>query len=108
MHWEGVVPAVVSAGLGAGGATLLAAIVQVVGRKSESRASAANLITGAASSLAQQQSDTITRLEKRVDRQAKVILSLTEVLEELLPQLRLGPTEQAKLRKAVAAARMAV
>jgi len=108
MHWEGVVPAVVSAGLGAGGATLLAAIVQVVGRKSESRASAANLITGAASSLAQQQSDTITRLEKRVDRQAKAILSLTEVLEELLPQLKLGPTEQAKLRKAVAAARMAV
>lgn len=108
MSENSLIPVIISGGFGAGTATIVSAVIQTWGRKSESRANAADLIAQAAGSLASRQGETILRLEKRVDRQATAIAALTAVLDELLPQLRLSDPEQAKLRKAVSAAKLAM
>ena len=106
--WAGIVPALVSGGFGAGIAAIAVAVIQMVGKKSESRATAADLITDAAGSLAQRQAETISRLEIRIDRQGSAIIGLTAVLDELLPKLNLDAEEQKKLRGAINAAKMAL
>ena len=106
--WETVIPALVSGGFGAGLATIATALIQTLGKKSESRASAVDLITDAAGTLASRQGETIARLEARVERQAKAIVALTNTLDELLPQVPLSDPERDKLRKAMSVARLAV
>lgn len=106
--WDAIVPAIVSGGLGAGLAAIATALIQTWGRRAESRATAADLITDAAGALAARQGETILRLETRVARQARAIAALTAVLDEMLPQVPLSDPERARLRKAIMAAKMAV
>ena len=109
MAWDAVVPALVSGGFGAGVATIVVAGIQVWGKKSESRATAADLITDAAGSLASRQAETISRLESRIDRQARAIITLTTVLDEILPQLRgLPDLERKTLHEAISSAKLAL
>lgn len=107
-HWGSIVPALVSGGFGAGTAAIIVAIIQTIGKRSESRATAADLITDAASNLAQRQSDVIERLERRLDRQTEAIIALTTALDDLLPQLVVGDEERARLHKAIRNAKLAL
>lgn len=107
MNESTLIPAIISGGLGAGIATVAVAVIQTWGKKSESRAHAVDLITDAAGALAARQGETIDRLEKRVDRQARAIVALTSVLDDLLPRVVLGEEERAKLHKAINAAKLA-
>lgn len=100
--------AVVSGGLGAAAATVLAAGIQVWGKRGESRATAADLISEAAGALASRQSETIGRLEARIDRQTQAIIALTAILDELLPQIAVDDSEKTKLRAAIHAAKLAL
>jgi len=106
--WDAAIPALISGGFGAGVATISVALIQTWGRKSESRANAADLITDAAGALAVRQGETIVRLESRVDRQAYAIIQLTAVLDELLPHLDLTVVERSKLAKVVNVAKLAL
>lgn len=106
--WEQVIPALISGGFGAGLATVVTALVQTLGKKAESRANAADLITDAAGNLAARQAETIARLEARVERQAKAISALTAVLDEMLPSLPMDAPARQRLHKAVMAAKVAV
>lgn len=106
--WDSVIPALVSGGFGAGLATIIAAWIQAWSKKGEARASAADLITDAAGTLASRQAETISRLEARVERQAKAILMLTETLDELLPSIPISDGARARLHKAYTAAKLAV
>lgn len=96
------------AGLGAGLGSIGAAIVSSRSGKGEARAHAADMISNAASVLADQQSETIERLVTQNDRMRKAIILLTDVMDDLLPQLALPKTELAKLKKATNAAKLAV
>lgn len=107
-HQDAIIPAIVSGGFGAGLATIIVAVIQAIGKKSESRANAADLITDAAGALAARQSETISRLELRIDRQATAIIALTAVLDELLPNLELDTKEKRKLATAIRAAKLAL
>lgn len=100
--------ALVSGGLAAAIAAISVAMIQTFGKKSESRAHAADLITDAAGSLACRQSDTIDRLEKRVDRQTRAILALTAVLDDMLPKVVLSDPERVKLQRAITAAKLSL
>ena len=80
--WDAIVPAIVSGGLGAGLAAVATALIQMWGRKAESRATAADLITDAAGALAARQGETILRLETRVARQAKAIAEVKKMMVE--------------------------
>lgn len=106
--WDLVIPALVSGGFGAGLATVATALIQTWGKKGESRATAANLISDAAGALAARQSETIARLEARVDKQYTAIVALTSVIDELLPQVTLTEEQLQRLHKAVTAAKMAL
>ncbi len=106
--WETIIPALVSGGFGAGLATIVTALIQTWSKKGESRASAADLITDAAGTLAARQGETIARLEARVERQAKAIMALTSALDELLPSLPVTESERARLHKACVTAKLAV
>lgn len=106
--WGSVVPALVSGGFGAGLATVVVAVIQTLSKKSESRATAAELITDAAGTLAAQQGETILRLEARIERQATAIVALTAILDEMLPQVPLPDPDRKRLHKAVMAAKLAV
>lgn len=106
--WEQVIPALISGGFGAGLATMVTAVIQTLGKKAESRANAADLITDAAGNLAARQAETIARLEARVERQATAISALTVVLDEMLPELPIDARSRQKLHKAVMAAKLAI
>lgn len=97
-----------SGGFGAGIATVVVAMIQTFSKRSESRATAADLITGAAGSLAVRQGETIVRLEARIERQAQAIVALTAVLDEILPRLDITESDRRKLHKAIMAAKLAV
>ena len=103
-----VVSALVSGGFGAGLASLITAVIQTQGKKSESRATAADLIAQAAGSLAARQGELIAKLEARVERQAAAIVALTAAIDELLPQVPLVDEEREKLHQAILAAKLAV
>lgn len=88
--------------------TLLMAVIQTLTGRGEARAHAADMITEAASNLADRQSATIERLEKRSQRQAAAIIALTAVVDELIDQIPISVSERVKLQKAVNTAKLAV
>ena len=103
-----VVGGLAYAGVGAAIGSIVAAAISARSGKGEARAHAADLITDAAGALADKQAATIDRLEKRADKQAKAIITLTSVVDELLDQLKLPTSEKQKLQQAVNEARLAI
>ena len=106
--WEAIIPALISGGFGAGLATVVTAVVQTLGKKAESRATAAGIITDAAGNLAARQSETIARLEARVERQAKALVALTAVIDELLTDMAIDVPARKRLHKAIMDAKLSI
>ena len=102
------VTALAYAGVGAGVGSIGASIISTRAGKGEARAHAANLISEAASNLAERQAETIDRLSLQNEKMRKSIIMLSDVLDEVIPTLPLSKIEAAKLRKATNAAKMAV
>ena len=105
---ESIIPALITGGFGAGIATVTVALIQTRSKRAEVRATAADLITEAASTLATRQAEHIIRLEARVERQAQALIHLTEVLDELIPQLRLEKGHREALHAAIVLARTSI
>lgn len=91
----------VTGGLGATLGSVLTAVLQVVSKRGESRANAADLVTKAASSI-------MDRLDRENKALRQAVLLLTDVLDEALPQLQAPEEMLAKLKAAKLAAQMAV
>ena len=96
-----IIGTLVTGGLGATIGGLLTAVLQVMSRRVESRATAADLVTKAAGTL-------VDRLDRENKALREAVLLLTDVLDEVLPQLEAPPDVVAKLRAAKLAAQRAV
>lgn len=88
------------AGVGAGIGSIGAALVSTRAGKGESRAHAAALISEAAAGLAEKQVEIIDRITQQNEKMREAILLLSDVLDELLPQLPLSKEDFEKLKKA--------
>ena len=108
MHFSEAIPALAYAGIGAGLGTIGASIVNSRSGRGEARAHAADMISEAASGLADRQAATSKRLSLENEKMRKAIMMLSDVLDELLPQLSLDKVELTKLKKATIAAKLAV
>ena len=104
----GAVTALAYAGVGAGVGSIGAAVISTHAGKSESRAHAANLISEAAAGLAEKQVEIIDRITQQNERMRQAILLLSDVLDDLLPQLPLSKADMTKLKKATNAAKAAL
>lgn len=103
-----VVGGLAYAGVGAAIGSIGAAAITARSGKSEARAHAADLITDAAGALADKQAVTIDRLEKRADKQARALIALTTIVDELLCHIELPEGARQKLQDATNAARLAI
>ena len=109
MAWENVIQStLVSGGLGAGLGVIGTALVQLFGGKAESRAKAADIITDAAGGLASTAAKMVIRLDKDNAQLRQAVLLLTDVLDEVIPQLDAPPEILDKLQQAKHAAQQAV
>ena len=108
MSIGGAVTALAYAGVGEGVGSIGAAIVSTRAGKGESRAHAANLISEAAAGLAEKQVEIIDRITQQNERMRQAIIMLSDVLDELLPQLPLDEGDMTKLKKATIAAKSAL
>ena len=95
--------AVVSGGAGASIGTIVAAAIASRTQRGESRARAADLVSGASERI-------MVRLERENMQMRKAILLLTDVLDEVLNDSEFHASAQAvaKLKKAKQAAQLAV
>jgi hypothetical protein len=105
---SGAISALAYAGVGAGVGSIGAAIVSTHASKGESRAHAANLISEAAAGLAERQVEIIDRITDQNERMRQAIILLSDVLDELLPQLPLSAPDMNRLKKATNAAKSAL
>ena len=105
---SGAITALAYAGVGAGVGSIGAAIVSTRAGRGESRAHAANLISEAAAGLAERQVEIIDRISGQNEKMRQAIILLSDVLDDLLPQLPLAKTDLTKLKKATNAAKSAL
>ena len=96
--WMG---SLITGGLGAALGGVITAALQVMARHGESRATAAAIVTKAAGGL-------VERFERENKQLREAVLLLTDVLDELMPQLEAPPEVLAKLKAAKLAAQRAV
>jgi len=96
-----VIAGLVTGGLGATIGSVVTAVVQVTGKRSESKAAAADLVTNAAGRM-------VDRLDKQNSELREAVLLLTDVLDEVMPHLDAPPEVMEKLRKAKRVAQRAV
>jgi hypothetical protein len=108
-----VIGAVLTGGVGAALGSVITAVVQIMGRKGESRATAADLVTHAAGNLADRLDKMNTVLEERLaiseKQNAQMRQSLTaliEAVEDLLPIVS-DDTTRRRVQGAINAARVA-
>lgn len=101
MSEPSVLGTIVTGGLGATVGGLLTALLNVWSRRGESRAAAADLVTKAAGTL-------VDRLDRENKALREAVLLLTDVLDEVLPQLEAPSDAVAKLKAAKLAAQRAV
>lgn len=87
-----LVSILVTGGMGATIGSIVTAVIQVVSKRGESRATAADLVTGAAER-------TIIRLERENRHMREAIVLLTEVNDETLLELRRMGADEALLKK---------
>lgn len=96
-----VLSALLTGGVGATIGGVLTAAIQTAGRRHESKASAADLITKAAGTM-------VERLDEENRQLRKAILLMIEVLDEVAPTLHGTPEVARKLQEAKRAAERAV
>lgn len=97
----GLVVTLLTGGVGATLGSLLTAVFQVMGHRGESRANAADLVTKAAGAM-------VDRLDRENRALREAVLLLTDVLDEVLPQIKAPPDVVQKLHDAKLAAQRAV
>ena len=96
-----IVSGLLTGGVGATIGSIVTAAIQVVGKRSESRAAAADLVTRAAGTM-------IDRLDRENHELREAILLLTDVLDEVLPTIKAPPDAIGKLREARKALQRAI
>lgn len=100
-----VVGSLITGGVGATLASVVVAVIQLVGHRGESRATAADVVTEAAERV-------MTRLERENEHMRVALVAVIDVLDEIITSLeRTGsvqPEELAALRAACRAAKLAV
>ncbi len=94
-------PSLVTGGFAAGFGAIVMAVVQTWGKKSESRANAADLVTNAAGRM-------IDRLDKENAELRTAFLMLTDILDEIIDDMSADDPTKARLRKANLAAKKAL
>ena len=103
----GLITSVTFTGLGAVISPLIIALIQSQGKRSESRATAADLISNAAGGFVERLNKDNIDLRRTVKLQRSAILKIVDVLDDIIDNLPLdGPTEQ-KLKLASRLAREA-
>lgn len=99
-----VVGSLITGGVGATLASIVVAIIQLVGHRGESRATAADVVTEAAERV-------MTRLEKENEHMRAALVAVMEVLDQIITSLEhtgsVQPEELAALRAAYKAAKLA-
>lgn len=103
-----VLAALAYAGVGAGLGSIGAAAITSRSGKSEARAHAADLIANAAGSLADRLDKINEHLEGENRHLRQAMALLTDVIEEIVPMLSGPPEALAKIKKAIAAAKLAI
>lgn len=96
-----LITTLVTGGVGATVGSVVTALIQVFSRRGESKAAAADLVTKAASTI-------IERLDRENKSLREAVLLLTDVLDEVLPQLHAPEDALRKLKAAKRAAQKAV
>ena len=96
-----LITTILTGGLGATIGSVITAVVQVLSHRGESRATAADLVTKAAGTL-------VDRLDRENKQLREAVLLLTDVLDEVLPQLQAPADVVAKLKAAKLAAQRSV
>jgi len=89
MASENIVPALISGGFGAGIGAIGVAFIQIWGHKSESRAKAADFITDAAGDVVGWLREENKKLHTDRDNLKVLVLDITDLLDELIPQIPL-------------------
>lgn len=102
----GMMAALITGGLGATVGTVLTAVIQLVSKRGESRAVAADRVTNAAGNLADRLDKINADLEQENLHMREVMIALAEGVEELLP-LAEDEATKVKIRTAIRAARIA-
>lgn len=98
---DGWIGSLITGGMGAALGGVITAALQVMSRHGESRATAAAIVTKAAGGL-------VERFEHENKELREAVLLLTDVLDEIIPQLQAPPEVLAKLKAAKLAAQRAV
>lgn len=88
-----LISALLSGGLGAAMGSILTAILQINSKKGEARATAAKIITDAASEM-------LDRLNEENKRMRAAILLLTDVIDEIIEDLPADHNAKRRLREA--------
>jgi len=99
--------ALITGGLGATVGTVITAVIQLVSKRGESRAVAADRVTNAAGNLADRLDKINTDLEQENRHMREAMIALAEGVEELLPLAENDEATQVKIRAAIKAARIA-
>ena len=100
-----IISTMITGGVGAALGTVLTAIIQVVSKKGESRAIAADRVSNAAGNLADRLDKINAKLEIDNLAMRKALVALTEAVEDLLPLA--DEMTQKKVRDAIHVARIA-
>lgn len=100
-----IISTMITGGVGAALGTVLTAIIQVVSKKGESRAIAADRVSNAAGNLADRLDKINAKLEIDNLAMRKALVALTEAVEDLLPLA--DEATQKKVRDAIHVARIA-
>ena len=103
----GMMAALITGGLGATIGTVLTAVIQLVSKRGESRAVAADRVTNAAGNLADRLYKINTDLEQENLHMREAMIALAEGVEELLPLAEDDEAAQMKIRAAIREARIA-
>lgn len=96
-----ILTTLVTGGLGATFGGIITAVLQVVGKRGESKAAAADLVSKAAGSI-------VARLDQENKALREAILLLIEVMDEVAPDLIVHPQVSRKLLAARRAAERAI
>jgi predicted nuclease with TOPRIM domain len=103
-----LINSLIAGGIGAALGSIAVALINVFAKKGESRATAADLVTNAAGGLIDRLEKDNARLHEENKKQRSAIITLTDVVDELIPACNLSPDDKARLRKANHDAKMVV